>query len=71
MAVPITYETALTELASLSSAAGAEASAIAGAYTAFDIEVASLASAINALASRLASMDTRVAYVKTNFGTAL
>lgn len=71
MAVPNTYEAALPELAALSAAAVAEKAAVTAAYTSFDTESAALTAAINALASRLATLDTRVAYVKANFGVAL
>ncbi len=71
MAIPTSYETALTELAALSVATNAEKTAVAGGYTSFDTEIASLNTAITSLSARLATLDTRVSYVKTNFGVAL
>lgn len=71
MAIPTTYETALTELAALSVATNTEKTAVTGGYTSFDSEITSLNNAITALSARLATLDTRVSYVKTNFGVAL
>lgn len=71
MAIPTTYETALVELAALSTATNAEKTAVTGGYTSFDAETASLNTAITSLSARLATIDSRVSYVKTNFGVAL
>lgn len=71
MAIPTSYETALTELAALSAATNTEKTAVTGGYTSFDAEIAALNTAITSLSARLATLDTRVSYVKTNFGVAL
>ena len=68
MAVPATYEQALTELSALAAEADTVKGQVQGSYTSFDAAVANLTITLSSVESRLAWIEQHFDYVRTHFG---
>jgi len=68
MAVPATYEQALTELSTLAAEADTVKDQVQGSYTSFDASVANLTITLSSVESRLAWIEQHFDYVRTHFG---